>query len=117
MCGCTVLLCYGTTPVLKRQWCYYILVLNEKNVTAMCTSLSLSLSLSLFLQKKKQVTKKLGHTLFDTDYLLDKVGNNPITTIKDFKEVLHLAGKPDSPVDAPPVPLTTYEDSVPEEFQ
>ena len=79
----------------------YILAALERQ----CCSLSL------------QITKKNGHTLFDTDRLLEKVRNNPITTIKDFKEVLRLAGKPDLPVDAPPIPLNSYEDSVPEDFQ
>lgn len=64
-----------------------------------------------------KVTKKNGHTLFDTDSLLEKVGNCPITTIKDFKEILRLAGKPDLPVEAPPIPLSSYEECVPEEFQ
>ena len=63
------------------------------------------------------MTKKPGHTLYDTGMLLEKVGNKRIATIKDFKEVLHLVGKPDLPVEAPPVPLTTYEEQLPEEFQ
>ena len=79
--------------------------------------LSLSLSLSLTHPPSLQVTKKNGHTLFDTDSLLEKVGNCPITTIKDFKEILRLAGKPDLPVEAPPIPLSSYEECVPEEFQ
>lgn len=61
--------------------------------------------------------KRQGHTLYDTAKLLEKAGNNQIATIKDFKEILSLAGKPDLPVEAPPVPITTYEEQLPEEFR
>ena len=64
-----------------------------------------------------QVVKRPGHTLYDTNKLLESVGHRQIATIKDFKEVLHLAEKPGSPIKAPPVSITNYEEQLPEEFQ
>ena len=64
-----------------------------------------------------QVAKRPGHTLYDTAKLLERAGHRPISTIKDFKEILHLGGKPDLPVEAPPVPLTAYEEHLAEEFE
>ena len=63
------------------------------------------------------MTKKPGHTLYDTTMLLEKAGQKRIVTIKDFKEILHLVGKPDSPVEPPPIPITAYEEHLPKEFQ
>ena len=64
-----------------------------------------------------QVIKRPGHTLYDTNKLLESAGHRQIATIKDFKEVIHLAGKPDSPVEAPPTSVVNYEEQLPEEFQ
>ena len=56
------------------------------------------------------MTKKQGHTLYDTAMLLEKAGHEQVATIKDFREVLLHVGKLDMPVEPPPVPLTIYED-------